>query len=94
MENDFKYSTDLEIDLGDFVLADSDQQSVQDIINAYKGNYKEFPLIGVGIDTYKHSTPDASELQSIVKKQLEADGFTVNSVTIIDKQIYVDAIKA
>jgi len=94
MEKDFKYETDLVIDLGDFVLADSDQQNVQDIINAYKGNYKEFPLIGVGIDTYRNSTPDPSELQSIVKKQLEADGFTVNSVTIIEKQIYVDAIKA
>ena len=94
MEKDFKYNTDLVVDLGDFVLADSDQQSVQDIINAYKGNYKEFPLIGVGIDTYRNSTPDESELQSIVKKQLEADGFTVNSVTIIDKKIYVDAIKA
>ena len=94
MEKDLKFDTDLVVNLGDFVLADSDQQSVQDIINAYKGNYKEFPLIGVGIDTYKNSTPDASELQSIVKKQLEADGFTVNSVTIIDKQIYVDAIKS
>ena len=94
MEKDFKFDTDLVVDLGDFVLADSDQQSVQDIINAYKGNYKEFPLIGVGIDTYRNSTPDESEIQSIVRKQLEADGFTVNSVQVIESKIYVDAIKA
>jgi hypothetical protein len=91
---DLNWDSDIVINNGDFVLAESDQQHQADIIQAFKGNYKEFPLVGVGIDLYNHATVDESELGSVIKKQLEADGYVVNSITIDTAtfKIYVDAI--
>ena len=83
---------DLVIQNGDFVITDSDQQHIEDIIQAYIGHYKEFPLAGVGIDLYMNSSGTQLELQRIIRLQLESDGYTINNVIITDEgKLYIDA---
>lgn len=77
---------------GDFVITDSDQQHIEDIVEAYPGHYKEFPLLGVGVRQYINASGSQAELQSQIRLQLEADGYTINNVIIGDEgKIYIDA---
>ena len=83
---------DLAIQNEDFVIADSDQQHIEDIIAAYVGHYKEFPMVGVGISLYINSTGAQSELQRLIRLHLENDGYLVNNVIIgDDSKIFIDA---
>ncbi len=49
---------DLQIANGDFAVAQSDQQHVKDIFRAYRGEYKEFPLLGFGAGNYLKKNSD------------------------------------
>lgn len=71
---------DLVIKNGDFVIADSDVQHVQDIINSGPGWWKQFPAIGVDIQKYIGSSGKLQELEKNIKLQLESDGYNVKSV--------------
>ena len=83
---------DLEFQAGDFVITDSDQQHIEDIVEAFQGSYKEFPLLGVGIRQYIGSAGAQDELQSLIQLQLESDGYTVNNIVLGDQgNIYIDA---
>ena len=83
---------DLEFNNGDFIITNSDQQHIEDIVEAYTGSYKEFPLLGVGIRQYINAAGAQAELQSIIRLQLEADGYTVNNIILGDEgQIFIDA---
>jgi hypothetical protein len=83
---------DLEFQQGDFLITNSDQQHIEDIVEAFQGSYKEFPLLGVGIRQYINSAGAQDEVQSLVQLQLESDGYTVNSVILGDQgNIYIDA---
>jgi len=70
---------DLSFSDGDFVIGFSDEQHQQHILIANKGEYKEFPEIGVGLigmlgdDDY---TPILIE----AKKNLQYDGMTVRNI--------------
>lgn len=62
---------------GDFVVGESDEQHVQHIIQAQKGDYKEFPSLGVDPIRYLKGGPRASaDLQREITVQLEADGYS------------------
>jgi len=85
---------DLLIINGDFVIEDSSNQNIEDILNSYKGYYKEFPFLGVGIFSYIRSTGRVLEMKNLIKLQLESDGFRVNKINIIDlekMEIEIDA---
>jgi hypothetical protein len=83
---------DLVIQNGDFVITDSDSQHVEDLIQAYTGHYKEFPLVGVGIDLYINSGGTQQELERSIRLQLESDGYSVNSIIVgNDGKITIDA---
>lgn len=71
---------DLLIVNGDFVIDFSDQQNVEDIIDAFVGSYKEFPALGVGIKAYQGSSGQEQKLEQAIKLQLQADGFNVSGL--------------
>lgn len=73
---------DLVIKDGDFVIAPSDQQHIEDIIQAQPGWWKEFSQVGVGIDDYQQSTGKMAEIASKIKLQLQADGYIVENPNI------------
>ncbi len=67
---------------GDFEVGLSDPQHVQDIIQSFKGWWKEFPLIGVGIDFYKGSVGTIQQIKKEIKQQLEFDGYRIDDLEI------------
>jgi hypothetical protein len=77
MVKDFKTDTDgdLFISSGDLAIFESDSQSIVDIITSNKGDWKEYPLCGVGIDNYINSNSSQQFLTNDIKTQLTNDGF-------------------
>jgi hypothetical protein len=67
---------------GDFKVSFSDQQHIIDIIESNVGSWKEYPLVGVGINNYLGSIGKEQEIKRQVKLQLENDGYRVNEVKI------------
>lgn len=70
---------DLLIEDGDFVIDESDMQHIEDIIINNVGTYKEFPLVGIGIDRYINASINPQALEREVKIQLQADGYEVKN---------------
>ena len=70
---------------GDFVVAPSDEQHVQDIFIAEKGNWRRTVLLGFGIMGYMNS-PDTirrrNQLLKSIRLQLEVDGYKINSINV------------
>ena len=64
---------------GDLVIDLSDEQHIQDTINAFPGWWKEFPADGVGIRAYIKSSGQQQELARNILLQLQADGYSVNN---------------
>jgi hypothetical protein len=73
---------DLIIQGGDLLVADSDGQHVQHICVADKGQYKQYPLLGVGLFRKINGPFNLQETKTDIKIQLRADNFTVNKVEI------------
>lgn len=69
---------------GDFLIEDTDLQDQQEIIYANKGNFLEFPDLGVGITNYSSASIDKADLAKIVRKEFEKDNFNLILVTVKD----------
>lgn len=70
---------DLAIQNGDFTTGFSDNQHQEHILIATKGEYKEFPELGVGI-VQMLSDDDWTSVLIEAKKNLEYDGMKINNV--------------
>lgn len=67
---------DLDFHNGDFDTGQSDQQHIEHIVEAQKGEYKAFPLVGFGVINYlKKSTRIKSDFKRDLKMQLEYDNY-------------------
>lgn len=81
MVKDFILNTgDLEIKDGDFLVDYADEQHIESILVANKGDFKQHPLTGVGIKDYLNAPLSRTTLTSLEKQirlQLKADGFEV-----------------
>ncbi len=76
---------DLLIKDGDFAIDEADEIHVQNILEASKGNYRQFPLIGVGLHDYINismTTSGRQRMSKEIQKHLEYDGFKVRSVGV------------
>jgi len=76
---------DLQIRGGDFVVDESDQQHVEDLLLAHKGEYTQNPVLGIGISSYLRAPVDArirQKLERDIKLQIEADGGKNVSVSV------------
>jgi len=97
MAKDFLFDEngDIIIEDGDFAIGYSDEQHIQDLLFANKGEYKQFPLMGVGIIGFLKSPLDLvnrSKLEREINLQLEADGATgVSVVYTEDRNIEITA---
>jgi len=68
---------DLQIENGDFIIGDSDQQHVEDLLIAQKGEYTQNPILGIGISRFLRAPMDSrirEKLSREIKLQIEADG--------------------
>ncbi len=94
MVKDIDLETDLDLKIidGDFVISDSDQNHVINILKAYVGGYKQFPLIGVGIDYYLASAGTQQVIKRNITVQMESDGYKVNKIEVLGQSKYsIDA---
>lgn len=71
---------DILISDGDFVIGDSDNDHIVDIINSNQGDWKEFILCGVGIDAFLNSSGMQLSLKKKITNQLIQDGY--GSITV------------
>lgn len=72
---------DLKFLNGDVVIGYSDNQHQEHILIAHKGEYREFPELGVGIEQIL----DDDDYMSVLieaKKNLEYDGMKINNIKL------------
>lgn len=62
---------------GDFVMVDSDNQHILDILQSYPGWWKNSLTTGAGIPVLLKSKINAVLTENVIKQQLEADGYQV-----------------
>lgn len=88
---------DILIENGDFVKDDCAQDHITDIIIANKGDYKQSPLVGVGLIKYVNGpiTPQSRiSLNKQIRLQLEADQYRVRLINTDDfENIQIEASK-
>ncbi len=70
---------DLSFQNGDVVIGYSDNQHQKHILIANKGEYREFPELGVGIEQILDDDDYISVLIE-AKKNLEYDGMKINNI--------------
>lgn len=73
---------DLMISQGDFDLGISDSQHVEHIAIAQKGEFKEFPFAGFGIENYLKTNTNEFAFKRDFKIQLEYDGYKNANITL------------
>lgn len=77
---------------GDFVIEESTQQHQEFLLIANKGQFRQFPVTGVGINNFLLDESDPEELRLEIYKQFELDGMQVNEIDISDlSNIFIDA---
>ena len=85
-------SGDLMVRNGDFVIGESDGQHIQHIFEAEPGDFKQSPLVGLGIRKKINGIFNGIFRREAMI-QLLADGFTVNKLVIEKENIEIDAYR-
>jgi hypothetical protein len=62
---------------GDFVMVDSDNQHILDILESFPGWWKNSLPTGAGIPVLLKAKVTTALTESVIKQQLEADGYQV-----------------
>lgn len=88
---DIIFTEDLEIALGDFVVSPSDGQHIEHILRVDRGQIRQFPLVGVGLQKEDNASVDRQKLKQEIKLQLRADGYTVKKITVLEgDEMFID----
>jgi hypothetical protein len=90
-------NNDLIIENGDFFIGQTDDQNIEAILLAEKGQFYEFPLLGYGITRRLSSPFDRLTERKAIRESLKRDNYNVkvlNIVSVLDQVgIEVDADK-
>jgi hypothetical protein len=78
---------DLVIENGDFVIAPSDEQHINLLFKTTVGSWKQFPLVGIGIDYYQASAGQVDTLKRNINVQLTTDGYTITRLILQENDI-------
>lgn len=74
-------ANDLVIKNGDFVIGDATKQNQKKLLMINKGEYKEFPNVGVGLMNFlDDEEPD--ELIREIRREMVKDGMTVEELKV------------
>ena len=76
---DILIDEDLEFEDGDFAIGISDKQHIKHILKAFKGEFKEFPELGVGIEQMINDD-NYMDILIEAKKNLQYDGVEVKNI--------------
>ena len=82
------------IENGDFAIGDNEAQDIQRIVQAQRGEFRQFPALGVGMKNWLNGPLDKRKLKKDVALHLQSDGFQGVKVTIGDDyQINIEATR-
>lgn len=83
---------EMKIANGDLFVDDSDQQHIQHILVADSGQFRQWPLLGVGIKKYLNGSANQTDIKQTIRVQLRSDNFTVKTLEVKnDYSIKIDA---
>ena len=82
---------DLAIEGGDLVVGASTQQHQHLLLLLSKGELRQFPLRGVGTRSYLLEDVTLGTLNSLIKREFEADGMTVKRIQHRAGGLQIDA---
>ncbi|MEM7372825.1 MAG: hypothetical protein AAF587_29660 [Bacteroidota bacterium] len=82
-------SDELAIEGGDFVIVESGQQHIRSIVQAHKGEFKQFPLLGVGISQFLNGPIDLAKIRLEVIRNLRQDEFKQIKTKIEDGELSI-----
>ncbi len=82
-------NNDVQVKDGDFVVGNSDNQNVELLFLANKADWKQNPMIGIGINEMikGHMT---TEVRRNIDVGLSADGYKARSITINNGIVQID----
>lgn len=91
-------STDLQLDdvgdillkNGDYVMGESDDQHIEDILDAYPGEYRNAPMLGVYIQRGINGLLDGS-IRRDINIHLQSDQYKVRKLEINGEKISINA---
>lgn len=81
---------DLRIENGDFVVGESTRQHQNLILLADKGEFKQFPTVGVGILRYLEDN-DTDNLAREIRTEFNKDGMNVKEIRFNGSKIDITA---
>ena len=64
------------------VIGETDYQNVDFIVIANKGDFKEYPTLGVGLERYLKSVGKQGNLRREIEIQLGVDGYKAGDVSV------------
>lgn len=79
---------------GDFAILQSDDQNIEAILKAEKGQFYQYPLLGYGVTTRIYGPFKKNEERKAIREALKRDNYNVVQLIINDgPEIFVDAEK-
>ncbi len=81
---------DIVIESGDLNVKDALRQNQSLLLESNKGEWKQSPTVGVGVNNYLKDT-NLLGLKAEIKRQLQQDGMTINKLEVNYSKIKVDA---
>ena len=81
---DFIFDSDGDIKIfnGDLAVEPSDNQHIQDIFLANKGQFRQFPTIGIGIESKLNGSTNIQFLRKQIRENLKFDNMTITKLNI------------
>lgn len=83
---------DLSLKDGDLVIGESTRQHQSLLLLCEKGEIREFPTRGVGLQSWINDDIQFGDLRAAIKREFERDGMTVLGVRTTGTKIETDAI--
>lgn len=81
---------DIVVRNGSLALSETSEQNAQLIVCANKGEFKEFPQLGVGIINFLKTTNSEKTMLREIKVQLALDGIKDAKISFNNSQIKID----
>ncbi len=81
---------DLLISDGTLSIGDVREQNAQLIVISERGEFKEYPTLGVGLSKYVNSTGKEREMLREIKVQLALDGINNPTIEIVEGKLNIE----
>ncbi|WP_338813660.1 hypothetical protein V9L05_20010 [Bernardetia sp. Wsw4-3y2] len=92
MRKDILYTTNTHESIifnGDFDIGDSENQEIETICFSQKGDFREYPLCGVGL-RQSQNAPLNEDFKREIRLQLERDKIFPKKISITDNNLKIE----